>query len=61
MLIDQCRGVSAKAVSDGDLTAGEWTTIDGYLTAAESALSAFKLIRNILSLKKRRKKIPRNT
>jgi len=41
MLIDQCRGVSAKAVSDGDLTAGEWTTIDGYLTAAESALSAF--------------------
>lgn len=41
MLIDQCRTVSLRAVSNGDLTGAEWTTIDGYLTAAESALSTF--------------------
>ncbi len=40
MLIDQCRTVSVKAVSDGDLTGEEWTTIDGHLIAAESALAA---------------------
>jgi hypothetical protein len=28
-----------KAVIDGNLAAATWTTIDGYLTAAESALS----------------------
>ena len=39
ILIEQCRTSSAKAVSDGDLTAGQWTTLDGYLTLAESALS----------------------
>jgi outer membrane protein assembly factor BamB len=39
MLIDQCRAASVKAIADGDLAAATWTTIDGYLTAAESALS----------------------
>jgi outer membrane protein assembly factor BamB len=39
MLIDQCRAASVKAIADGDLTTATWTTIDGYLAAAESALS----------------------
>ncbi len=39
MLIDQCRAASVKAIADGDLAAATWATIDGYLTAAESALS----------------------
>ncbi len=40
ILIDQCRAASVNAIADGDLTAGEWTTIDSYLTTAESALSS---------------------
>ena len=39
LLIEQTRTAAAKAISDGDLAAATWTTIDGYLTAAESALS----------------------
>ncbi len=39
ILIDQCRAVSAKAIAVGDLTADEWTTLEFYLTNAESALS----------------------
>jgi hypothetical protein len=37
-LIDQSRRVSAKAISDGDLTSADWTTLDGYLTDAEANL-----------------------
>ncbi|MBW1720406.1 MAG: hypothetical protein JRJ43_12785 [Deltaproteobacteria bacterium] len=40
ILIEQCRTASARAVSDGDLTGQKLTEIEGYLTAAESALSS---------------------
>jgi len=40
LLIEQTRTAAAKAIADGDLAAATWTTIDGYLTAAESALSS---------------------
>ncbi len=40
ILIDQCRAASVKAIADGDLTTATWVTIDGYLAAAESALSS---------------------
>jgi outer membrane protein assembly factor BamB len=39
LLIEQTRTAAVIAVSDGHLAAATWTTIDGYLTAAESALS----------------------
>ncbi len=37
-LITQCRRSSAGAISDGDLTPEQWTTLDGYLTDAEAHL-----------------------
>ena len=41
LLIEQTRTAAVIAVSDGHLAAATWTTIDSYLTAAESALSLF--------------------
>jgi outer membrane protein assembly factor BamB len=38
-LIDQSRRSSAQAIADGDLSAGDWTTLDGYLTLAEASLA----------------------
>ena len=38
-LINQSRRSSVKAIADGDLTIGDWTTLDGYLTLAETKLS----------------------
>ncbi|MBW1938457.1 MAG: hypothetical protein JRI67_06790 [Deltaproteobacteria bacterium] len=40
ILIEQCRTASTRAVSDGDLTGQKQTEMEGYLTAAESALSS---------------------
>jgi outer membrane protein assembly factor BamB len=42
-LIDQCRRSSIKAIADGDLTAGDWAALDGYLTAAEASLAVATL------------------
>jgi hypothetical protein len=38
-LINQSRRSSARAIADGDLTSGEWTTLDENLTLAETKLS----------------------
>jgi len=38
-LINQSRRSSARAIADGDLTASDWTTLEGYLTMAEGNLS----------------------
>ena len=38
ILIDQARRSSTGAVAAGDLSAGDWTTLDGYLTLAEGSL-----------------------
>ena len=37
-LINQSRRSSLKAIADGDLTSGDWTTLDGYLSLAEASL-----------------------
>ncbi len=42
-LIDQSREVSANAISKGDLASADWTTLDGYLTDAETSLSVSTL------------------
>jgi hypothetical protein len=39
LLIEQTRTAAVIAVSDGHLAAATWTTLTGYLTAAESASS----------------------
>jgi len=41
LLIEQTRTAAVIAVSDGHLAAATWTTLNDYLTAAESALSLF--------------------
>jgi len=38
-LIDQSRRSSARAIADGDLAAGDWATLDGHLTLAETSLA----------------------
>lgn len=38
-LINQSRRSSTKAIADGDLTSGDWTTLDEYLSLAEASLS----------------------
>jgi hypothetical protein len=38
-LIDQSRSSSAQAIADGDLSAGDWTTLEGHFTLAEASLA----------------------